>query len=462
MNRASEWRLTIGRPPPTQSSAPLPHLLKQANPRRNPHIERLHPPRHRNLHPLRRQRGDGGGQALPFRAEQPGHRAAEVEGVEVDGVAQVGGEDVAFEALQRFACCDVFEDAQAEVGAHRGAQHAGGPGLGAAGGEEDVGDADGGGGAQDGAEVAGVLHAVEQHAVAGEGPNGGARGGRGRHGDHGERAAGRVDGADVGEQAVGEFDEALWVAAGEQRGDLGLGAAAFAGHHQPGLPAALQRDAQQVGAVEEGFAAQAPLPRRGGEGVELLDGGVVAGGDALHAGARKLDGEAEAGQGHHEGAEQQVGGDALADLIEGLGALGPAFKGHRLLQRLPGAEPDAGKDGGHHQADARHGVPGQRGLGKTHRQQHRKAGAKDGRQGQPHDGEEARQHPVPQGQPLGRRQRERGRAQAEVGEAHAAHPHDDAGQMHEEHEVVQGHRVSSSVHRGGLAMMSRTGPKLVR
>lgn len=58
-------------------------------------------------------------------------------------------------------------DVQAEVGAHRGAQHAGGPGLGAAGGEEDVGDADGGGGAQDGAEVAGVLHAVEQHAVAG-------------------------------------------------------------------------------------------------------------------------------------------------------------------------------------------------------------------------------------------------------------------------------------------------------
>ena len=107
---------------PARSGAPLtylPHLLEQTNPRRHPHIKRLHPPRHRNLHPLGRQRGDGGGQTLPFRAEQPGHRAAQVEGVEVDGVAQVGGEDVAFEALQRFTGGDVFKDAQAEVGAHR-------------------------------------------------------------------------------------------------------------------------------------------------------------------------------------------------------------------------------------------------------------------------------------------------------------------------------------------------------
>jgi hypothetical protein len=88
------------------------------------------------------------------------------------------------------------------------------------------------------------------------------------------------------------------------------------------------------------------------------------------------------------------------------------LSGHRLLQRLPRAEPDAGKDGGHHQADAGHGVPGQRRLGEAHRQQHREAGADDGRQGQPHDGEEARQHAVPQGQPLGRRQRsEAGRRQ---------------------------------------------------
>lgn len=51
---------------PARSGAPLPqlpslpHLLKQTNPRRHPHIERLHPPRHRNLHPLGRQRSNGG------------------------------------------------------------------------------------------------------------------------------------------------------------------------------------------------------------------------------------------------------------------------------------------------------------------------------------------------------------------------------------------------------------------
>ena len=144
-----------------------------------------------------------------------------------------------------------------------GAQHAGGPGLGAAGGEEDVGDADGGGGAQDGAEVAGVLHPIEHHkAVRGQGcAIGQTRGVRlGQKIDDCDHARGAVHRADVGKERIRQLVARNIVrTAPEQIFDFRLRTTGVGNDDCLQRPLLLQRGIEQMCAIKQGLTELAPL-----------------------------------------------------------------------------------------------------------------------------------------------------------------------------------------------------------
>lgn len=81
-----------------------------------------------------------------------------------------GANDLPFEALERgFQVWDLL-DRQREVPAHARAQDFGGPGIGAGAIQYHGGDAEGRGGAEDRADVTGILYPFEKHMIATAGP----------------------------------------------------------------------------------------------------------------------------------------------------------------------------------------------------------------------------------------------------------------------------------------------------
>ena len=142
----------------------LPDLLEEADRGGGRHVERLDRAGLRDAHRHRRRR-QYRIDALPLVTEQPRDRAAQI-GVMHRALGVRAGcneRDLAraFEARE----VAVLEDTQVEVRAHRGAHDLRRPGARTSGRQVDVADAGRGSAAQDGADVARILDAVEQHRV---------------------------------------------------------------------------------------------------------------------------------------------------------------------------------------------------------------------------------------------------------------------------------------------------------
>src|SRR5471030_1831005 len=141
----------------------LPDLFEKAYCRAGRDVERFNLAEVRYHHLVRRHRQQIVGHALPFVAEQPRHRLAQINVVQALGGVAAGGQRRDARARHQRRQVDVLENIQHEVGAHRRAQHLRRPAEGRAGAAIDLADARRRRAAQDRADVAGVLHVIEQH-----------------------------------------------------------------------------------------------------------------------------------------------------------------------------------------------------------------------------------------------------------------------------------------------------------
>ncbi len=105
--------------------------------------------------------GEAGAEAGAFVAEEEGDVAAEVEFIEGLFAIEGGGDEHGEAGGDLFEVL-LFEDGGDEVGAHGGAHDFGRPRFGASAGEVDGVHPRGGGGAEDGADVARILNIFQQ------------------------------------------------------------------------------------------------------------------------------------------------------------------------------------------------------------------------------------------------------------------------------------------------------------
>ena len=225
-------------------------------------------------------RGKGfkfGANALPFVPKRPG--TGKRQRLIVQGLVQVGaavrtGNDDRQRQHSQIGNGHAFDQLQAPVRTHAGSQHLGTPERRRALERDDLLETKGTGAAQDRADVASILHAVQDH-----GRNGRLQGSRRREFQHKTHARGRLQRADAGEQRIGD-DDGLARRAGPLR--VRLLPERLRKNRNQGLHAALQDSTAQVVALNPDLTQLAICAAVLAQAAQILEQRVVARRDVLH------------------------------------------------------------------------------------------------------------------------------------------------------------------------------------
>ena len=224
----------------------------------------------------------GGGQqlgrhALAFVAEHPGAAPGQAAVVQVARAFQGGGDQRHFQPRQERGQIRVLVDGQREMRALAAAQHFRRPCRRRARGQEHPPHARRGASAQQGADIAGILDPVEEHAVL---LDSGRHGRRGRA-NHESHALPAFHAGQHTHQPPVQGQAAFGRHLARQGGDFGRVQARGVEHGLLGRAMALQPRLAQMHAVQQhGFAAFSGVR---GQASQRLHGGILARADVFHA-----------------------------------------------------------------------------------------------------------------------------------------------------------------------------------
>ena len=255
----------------------LAHLLEQADGGGLGDVQRFGRALHGDFHASARQRDEFGRHAAAFVAENPSTGRTQIQLVEQGGAVavQCGGVYGVRILGAPFGQADALLDVEQEVRAHAGTQDFGGIGIGAAFAQDDLADAGRRRAAQHGANIACVLHAVEQHIIGRFG-----RGGR-RQRNQRHQVFGLVQLGDFAQCFAADGLDDIRRQPAQECGNFGFMQAVFRKVHLQRRVARVQIGREQMRAFQDSlavFAAVLGVAEQFGKVFELgvlgrLDGG---------------------------------------------------------------------------------------------------------------------------------------------------------------------------------------------